>query len=1310
MKQNKKWKKLLYSLCMILFFGLAFPKIAVYAEEVTESIEQTVSETEGLQELSFTDQNGNHFIYTLNEDGKATITSITTSGQSLVIPTSIADAPVIAVANGSACVVQNSEVTIPELTINCSTIGTNAFCGLCIGTLVIGENVTQLSLSSDVEFGIEFTYGQFAKSTIEKVVFQATELIVGHYTGQYLDDFQGAFYQAQIGDLEIGTNVTIIPELLFCDAIMELEELTLQAERIGEYAFASENIFIEHLTIGENVKVFAEYSNSTTLFHHWEQFAEASIGTYTYLSDQMELEHAQERGSYNNNQYAPFMYSTIENLEIGSNVTRLPELFLHDANIHIGELRLTQTSIGAFAFSGSGITIDSLILDTTVERLEEWYFSDEGSHHWEQFSEASIGVVKLYAPNLKLVKTVEKGFGSSHYIFASFMDSTIGSLEIGMDVAVLPDYFLYEAKMEMETLEIHVPVIGACAFSSPEISIGTLKIGKEVVTFPESYFSTDSYHYWEQFADCEIEHLIYEATDAEVINDVEEVGGISTYFCGPFDDAVIKAFTLDKSVVSIPNFLLKDSISQIEALDLHVSEVGAYAFSGGNIQIGKLTLGEEIEIFHNAETTSSSYHYWEQFSESTIGEVYYNVPSLTLEDEAEHDDFCYGPFYLSKIGKLYLSPNTIRYPAYCFLNAYLEQDELEIHAESIGVRAFSGKNISIGTLTIGKELQQFEWVDSGFSTYFRQFMDCTIGTLIYLPISAETGEECTRGVFDTASIGNLVIDSAVEKIPNYLFYNTILELEDFMINVPDIGYYSFASESITFEKLTIGEAVSTFCMNKKGYNRAFNANAINLLCYNATEGQMETLSSSVYGPFSYETQVNGLTVGENVKVLPYGCFREAEMELTELNLNNVAIGYAAFCGSNIHIGTLNIGNNVSYEGVVSNQMNCFKTAKIDILNYNSNAVEPEWSTSKSSYGMFAQAIIGQLNIGEDVKIIPAFWFRSATLKQDVLTLSCAWSHYSFYSSSIHIGTLTLNGEMSELTHIDNNNLAFSTATIDTLVYNLPNAAFSATKGTASGPFTNAKITTFILGENVEYIDYRILRGNTITDCYVYAVNGSENFLSQNLTESYLPICTNLHIHYNSNFKTFFSKEVTEYHWLCVDYFDTTYGEKLYDEESETYLIELFKTCSICGYEEESTEELDGSYDVYLSIPIEISLSFDAEQKSYIGQEMLFAYGTLGSAYEGVSLTIDTHAESYGTAIMGENSYDISDYLSVGFHDKESAIFDTNQLLENAKYVNGEGTDSLHQEQMNISVDGMAFVEGGAGEYRISIPLRFELVK
>ena len=74
-------------------------------------------------ELTYTDEQGNLFTYELDEEGNATITGITVSGAALTIPDVISEAPVIAVANGSSCVVSNPEVTIPELTINCNIIG-----------------------------------------------------------------------------------------------------------------------------------------------------------------------------------------------------------------------------------------------------------------------------------------------------------------------------------------------------------------------------------------------------------------------------------------------------------------------------------------------------------------------------------------------------------------------------------------------------------------------------------------------------------------------------------------------------------------------------------------------------------------------------------------------------------------------------------------------------------------------------------------------------------------------------------------------------------------------------------------------------------------------------------------------------------------------------------------------------------------------------------------------------------------------------------------------------------------------------------
>ena len=96
--------------------------------------------------------------------------------------------------------------------------------------------------------------------------------------------------------------------------------------------------------------------------------------------------------------------------------------------------------------------------------FEEYSNSTELFHHWEQFSESTVGIVKLYAPALELEKAVGKGTVSSHSIYAPFMNAKVGELEIGMEVTVIPDYFLNKAVMDMESLAIHTAEIGAMAF------------------------------------------------------------------------------------------------------------------------------------------------------------------------------------------------------------------------------------------------------------------------------------------------------------------------------------------------------------------------------------------------------------------------------------------------------------------------------------------------------------------------------------------------------------------------------------------------------------------------------------------------------------------------------------------------------------------------------------------------------------------------------------------------------------------------------------------------------------------------------
>ncbi|MDD7178398.1 MAG: leucine-rich repeat protein [Lachnospiraceae bacterium] len=1256
-------------------------------------------------ELTYTDEQGNVFTYEVDEQGKATITGICVSGTDLIIPETLGGAAVAAVDNGADCVISNPGVRIPKLEINCPVIGVKAFSGLSIGTLIIGENVKTFSVVQNESYTFQYYYEQFLSSEIDQVIFRAVEMDVSYQTESESDKFYGPFHGARVGSLLIGDEVALIPELLFQGAYMDLETLELQTGRIGAYAFSGRNISIGHLILGEQVRVLEEYSNSSQTKHDWGQFAYATIGTLTFLANGMEPGHAQPVGDINH-LFAPFTGAVVGQLEIGSEIERIPELFVCDAVLTMEELHITQERVGAFAFSGTEISIGTLLFDPAAGGLAESYYSTEKHRYWEQFSGSGIGTVKLETPTLRLDRNDITGRSAIH---APLEEARVGTVKIGAAVQEIPDYFLNNAVMEMDALELHTPVIGACAFASENIVLGTLTVGAEVTTFGQSPFSTDLYHIWNQFQGCKIAHLVYGAQDASLVSALDATGHINDRLDGPFEDAVIDAFTLTEDVTGIPDYLLKDASASIDELELNMEQVGALAFYGENITIGKLILGEQVGTFRLSANSDDSYLHWEQFGLASIDEVYFNVPALVLEGETTHDNDCRGLFYQSRIGQLNISGAVERIPAYCFLGAYLDQDALDLHAKAIGTRAFAGSNIVLGTLTIGEEVETFERVERGIQTFFRQFENCSIANLVYLPKRAVTGSSCYAGIFENAVIGGLTLGEAVQEIPNYLFYNAVMELEEFRLDVPVVGYYSFAGSNILFHELTVGEHVTTFLANSSNYSRAFDGCTIEQLIYDAAAAQMETLSGSVYGPFSNRTVIKGLVIGEQVTVIPYGCFRNARMDIGELTITNAAIGYRSFYGSNINIGTLNIGKNVGWQGTVYDEMDCFYNAHIGTLNYNSNAVEPDWYTGLFGKGMFAYAYIGQLNIGEDVEIIPAYWFSSATLAQDTLTIPCGWSYRSFDSSSINVGTLVLNGDLEEISYAAKQNQGFGNMTADTVVYDIPSARVSASGLYVGSIFQNTKVTNLVLGEHVEYFDVRLFRDMAFQDCYIYPVRAADGYLDQDFSVK-IASTAGLHVHRNSDFTAYFDKGVSAYDWMCADHFEKAYGAKVYDEGSGTYAVEVFKTCSICGYEEASLEELDCTYDVYLSIPVGIDLTFDEQTKSFTGSAEIYAYGTLGNAYEGVRLWADRDMECYGKAVMGGGSYDISRFLSVGFSQGEAAVFPGKLLFENAAYVEAGEMEHVCREQMTVSVNALAFLESGAGDYEISISVRVELVE
>lgn len=1117
MKKVKRYQIFSLICGLYLLMGCLSNAITVKAQEaevvtdevtevVTEDITQTVSgndaavisEEETTDEYTYTDGNQNVFTYVLDTEGNAIITSITATGSAITVPAVIDNKTVISVGNNNECVITNPSTVIPELTINCPSIGVKAFANLTIGTLTIGEEVT--NFESIVEIGIKHGWKQFMESKIDKVIFNARELVIEKpQASTIFPTITGPFYDATIGDLEIGSEVTIIPEMLFWYANMELEELHLNVPRIGAFAFSGYDISIGTLTLGEQVTTFEESCYGTTIDHYWEQFCYSTIGALRLESNVLELGHYAGVGN-SLCIYGPFNQSNIGSLQIADNVTRIPEAFLNDAKLTMDEPVVDFESVGAFAFSGANISIENLKIVSTDCVFEESYYSTNINHYFNQFAYTNIGSLTLETPSLTMEHVKEKS--TTNWVHAPFSNAAVENFSIGAEVEAIPEYFLYEASLTMDELTLNVSSVGAYAFGGGDISIDTLIVTDNVTAFPKSFYSTDINHFWGQFEECSIGHLIYEAPDMEVAGD-EEMATITNIY-PPFRLAVIDQFTLADAVTNIPHYLLYNASLTMDELVLDMDSVGSFAFAGENIHIGKLYIKDGLNVFEKAPHSTIAYHRWQQFSEATVGEVYFEVANTTL-DKVTDEAYCYGPFSGCNVGKLVLGDAVETIPPFCFSGIVLNQSELALHVKDVGCGAFQSSKLELGTLTIGEEVESFSSMKVGVLYYFYQFSAAKIGQVNWLPANLTTGDECYRGAFYNTTISNIVFGDKVQVIPNYLLFEAIMDVGEYEINVPTIGCFAFKSSGIRFDSLTIGENVTSFLTDKDGYSNAFSKNVITKVYYNAVNAQM----------------------------------------------------------------------NQPYAGIF-------------------------------------------------------------------------------------------------------------------------------------GPFDDAVITDFHVGEQVEFLHASFLYGSYFTNCYVYPVKASDTFNSQTLETYKLPETVNLYVHYNSDMKPYFAEEAENITWMCLDYLEESYGDVVYDEETGTYKLEVLKHCTVCGYEILELEEADISYDIYLSIPLNLDLAFDAESQSFVGSAEVYVYGSLGNAYEGVKLLVDETDEAYGMAVMGEESFDMSSYVSAEFMSGNEALFTIAQLAGNANLINTGTTEGLYTDTLSISVPGIAFLQSGAGSYSIQIPVKVEL--
>lgn len=111
----------------------------------------------------------------------------------------------------------------------------------------------------------------------------------------------------------------------------------------------------------------------------------------------------------------------------------------------------------------------------------------------------------------------------------------------------------------------------------------------------------------------------------------------------------------------------------------------------------------------------------------------------------------------------------------------------------------------------------------------------------------------------------------------------------------------------------------------------------------------------------------------------------------------------------------------------------------------------------------------------------------------------------------------------------------------------------------------------------------------------------------------------------------------------------------------------------------------------------------------MGTEEIFAFGSLGNAYQGIRICPAKENPSYGLAALGEQKMDFSSYLTVGFPVGEEVMFSAAELSENQKLWNQNRAEEISKTRMRVSVNGSAFLLYGEGTYHISIPIRVELV-
>ena len=106
--------------------------------------------------------------------------------------------------------------------------------------------------------------------------------------------------------------------------------------------------------------------------------------------------------------------------------------------------------------------------------------------------------------------------------------------------------------------------------------------------------------------------------------------------------------------------------------------------------------------------------------------------------------------------------------------------------------------------------------------------------------------------------------------------------------------------------------------------------------------------------------------------------------------------------------------------------------------------------------------------------------------------------------------------------------------------------------------------------------------------------------------------------------------------------------------------------------------------------------------------MVYAYGTLGNVYDGITISVDTESQGFGTAQKGGDTIDMSEYFSAYISGSTDYVISTDTLSQNAQIVAGSSTENLNKGDIEVSVDALELLKNGIGVYEFTIPVTVEL--